>query len=76
MAYTLEEKKANLMKANKIRLALAKQRMRKVKQTGKLISVERDIKRKALPPGYRVSKNGKVYYESRINRSDLAGKRI
>jgi len=30
-----------------------------------------DKRRKALKPGKRISKNGKVYYESRKNRSDL-----
>ena len=30
-----------------------------------------DIKRKALAPGKRISKTGKVYWESRRNRSDL-----
>lgn len=33
-------------------------------------SLERDAQRKALPPGKRVSKTGKVYYENRDNRSD------
>jgi hypothetical protein len=33
-------------------------------------SLERDSQRKALPPGKRVSKTGKVYYENRDNRSD------
>jgi hypothetical protein len=27
----------------------------------------------ALPPGQRISKNGKKYYETRMNRSDLYG---
>lgn len=30
-----------------------------------------DAKRKALKPGKRISRNGKVYYESRKNRSDI-----
>lgn len=29
-----------------------------------------DAKRKAMPPGRRTSKTGRVYYESRRNRSD------
>lgn len=33
--------------------------------------VTRDNKRTALPPGKRVSRNGKVYYEHRENRSDF-----
>lgn len=33
-------------------------------------SKRRDAKRQALPPGRRVSKGGKVYYERRGNRAD------
>lgn len=33
-------------------------------------SVRRDSKRQALPPGRRVSKTGRVYYERRANRAD------
>lgn len=32
-----------------------------------------DAARTALPPGMRLSKNGKIYHESRKNRSDLRG---
>ena len=45
------------------------------KQTGKT-SKSVDKLRKALLPGKRISKNGKVYYESRANRSDVKGKKI
>lgn len=38
-------------------------------QTGKSIK-EIDIKRKALMPGKRRSKTGKIYYEYRKNRTD------
>ncbi|RLE42418.1 hypothetical protein DRJ16_04850 [Candidatus Woesearchaeota archaeon] len=41
------------------------------RQTGKSKSVERDKKLKALPPGKRRSRSGKIYYEYRQNRSDL-----
>lgn len=34
---------------------------------------KRDKKRKALPPGLRRSRNGKLYYEARKNRTDLHG---
>jgi hypothetical protein len=34
-------------------------------------SVRRDRERQALPPGRRVSKNGKVYNERRANRADI-----
>ena len=43
------------------------------KQTGRIKSIGRDLKRVALPPGKRVSKSGRTYYEKRKNRSDLAG---
>jgi len=46
------------------------------RQTGTRKSLSRDRARKALPPGKRISKSGKVYYEYRRNRSDLKGKRI
>ena len=32
-----------------------------------------DKRRGALPPGKRISKTGKVYWESRKNRSDIVG---
>ena len=38
-------------------------------------SVSKDGKQKALPPGTRVSKNGKLYREYRSNRSDFQKKR-
>lgn len=45
-------------------------------QTGKRKDVLADAARKALPPGYRLSKNGKWYLETRKNRSDRKGKRV
>jgi hypothetical protein len=41
-----------------------------VKQSGKFGSIKRDAGRVALKPGKRVSRTGKVYYETRKNRSD------
>jgi len=41
-----------------------------LEQTGKRISTVRDLGRKALPSGKRISKTGKVYWETRKNRSD------
>lgn len=35
-----------------------------------------DAARKALAPGKRISKNGKVYWETRKNRSDSVGSSI
>ena len=43
-----------------------------LKQVGKPKSVPRDLGRTAKLPGKRISKNGKVYWETRANRSDRA----
>lgn len=40
------------------------------------VDLERDASRKALAAGKRISKNGKVYWETRSNRSDKIGKRL
>lgn len=45
-------------------------------QTGKTPDLIRDASRKALPPGKRISRTGKTYWESRRNRSDLPGKNL
>lgn len=50
--------------------------IRRLDQTGVTVDVLRDLRRKALMPGKRISKTGKVYWESRANRSDLKGKRL
>lgn len=39
-------------------------------------SIELDENRSALAPGYRLSRNGNIYYESRKNRSDKPGKKV
>ena len=39
-------------------------------QTGTRVSRKRDSGRKATYPGKRVSKTGKVYWETRRNRTD------
>ena len=44
-------------------------------QTGKTNKVV-DKRRTALPPGKRISKSGKIYFESRKNRSDLTGSNV
>jgi len=36
----------------------------------------RDRQRKAMRPGKRRSRTGRVYYETRKNRSDKKGKRV
>lgn len=47
----------------------------KHKQTGSS-SIERDKRRKAMEPGKRRSASGRIYYETRKNRSDIRGTRI
>jgi len=49
--------------------------LRELKQVGKT-NIVRDMKRKALRPGKRISKTGKVYWETRKNRSDAGNSRI
>ena len=44
-------------------------------QRGKHKSIIRDGSRRALLPGKRISRNGKVYWETRRNRSDSQGSR-
>lgn len=46
------------------------------RQTGKRKSISADRKRKALAPGKRRSRTGKIYWETRKNRSDKVGKRL
>ena len=43
-----------------------------VRQTGRS-NIARDRKRKALAPGKRRSRTGRIYYERRRNRSDVGG---
>lgn len=49
--------------------------LRVLKQVGRT-NVSRDKKRKALMPGKRVSKTGKVYWETRKNRSDSKDSKV
>jgi len=58
------------MKKKKPRIVYSKSR-----QIGKT-NAFKDKRRIALPPGKRVSKTGKIYYEYRKNRTDKKGKRI
>lgn len=47
--------------------------LRVLKQVGRT-NIKIDKERKALMPGKRISKTGKVYWETRKNRSDLKDK--
>ena len=49
--------------------------VRVLDQVGKT-TVKIDSKRKALAPGKRVSSSGKIYWETRKNRSDQVGKKV
>lgn len=49
--------------------------VRVLEQVGSSVK-SRDKKRKALAPGKRISKTGKVYWETRKNRSDAVGEKI
>jgi len=49
--------------------------LRTLKQVG-TSNKKRDESRKALTPGKRISKSGKVYWETRKNRSDAGNSNI
>lgn len=61
-------------------LNLAKKQMEKtikiLDQSTKPKNVKRDKGRSAMPPGKRISESGKVYWETRANRSDVPLKRL
>ena len=44
-------------------------------QVGKS-NLSRDVRRKALAPGKRISSSGNVYWETRKNRSDQVGRKV
>jgi len=46
------------------------------KQTGKIKDIHLDRMLKAKSPGWRISKTGHKYFETRKNRSDKKGSRI
>jgi hypothetical protein len=45
-------------------------------QTGHRKDILADAARFAMTPGKRISKNKHIYWETRENRSDIAGKNI
>jgi len=45
-------------------------------QTGKIKSRKLDRTRKAMLPGKRRSRSGKIYWETRRNRSDRRGRKL
>ena len=66
-----EEMNSIGIKQKKPKVVYSKQR-----QTGEHNNLELDKKRVALPSGKRISKNGKVYFEYRANRTDFKGLKI
>ncbi len=49
--------------------------LKTLKQVG-TSNKKRDESRKALAPGKRISKTGKIYWETRSNRSDKSGSNL
>lgn len=58
-----------------IRIKSLRKSVKVLDQVG-MTNLKRDFVRQALPPGKRISKAGKVYWETRKNRSDSPGKKI
>jgi hypothetical protein len=50
--------------------------LRELPQTGKTPNRYIDYAKKALMPGKRISGTGKIYWETRKNRSDAKGGRL
>ncbi len=71
--FDYEEEKAKEFAALEFRNQ--RKSLRTLKQVGKT-TVARDIVRKALAPGKRISASGKTYWETRKNRSDSPGKKL
>jgi hypothetical protein len=47
-----------------------------LEQTGKKPNIARDLGRSAKLPGKKISKYGKLYWETRKNRTDAPGSRL
>ena len=67
-------KKSMLDEFETIKIKSLRENLRPLDQVG-TSNFKRDIVRKALPPGKRISKTGNIYWESRRNRSDKPGKK-
>lgn len=55
---------------------MIRETLKVMKQTGERKSLVRDRGRLALNAGKRISKTGKIYWETRKNRSDQANSKI
>lgn len=67
-------KKAARLKRNRGKTVQIVKKQKPVPTTKRGLKL--DEKRQAKPPGWRVSKSGRLYYEARRNRSDLPGRRV
>ena len=65
-------KSENITRAVKVQPKKTKVLQIAAHQTGKT-NKPVDLTKIAFPPGKRVSKSGKIYYEFRANRSDMPG---
>ena len=73
----LKTRRTKKMEVRETRLRGTRKRIARIyivymkrRQIGRSVR-SRDAKRKALPPGKRISRTGHAYYEYRKNRSDL-----
>ena len=73
MMFNFEDEKEK--EFNAIGLKSQRKSVKVLNQVG-TTTIKADVKRKALSPGKRMSKSGKIYWETRKNRSDQPGKKI
>lgn len=64
------------IKTISLKKSSSREHLKTLEQTGKFKDLARDFSRKALMPGKRISKSGKIYWETRRNRSDNPKTRI
>lgn len=65
----------NLIKSEMLGFRSKRKNLRELEQVGKS-NIPRDRVRKALMSGKRISASGKVYWETRKNRSDASDSNI
>lgn len=59
-----------MVKSNALTKSEQSRVLKVLEQTGTRVSIPRDLSRKAMPSGKRMSKAGNIYWETRKNRSD------
>jgi len=67
-------KKAAKLKRNRGKTIQTVSKQKRVPTTAR--GRKLDAARKAKPPGWRVSKSGRLYFENRSNRSDRPGSKV